>query len=353
MFGGQKGIAGFNEALSKHYPLVCLCSSNNEPADNVLYKVLSELPTSKQQFFQPAVWNKIVSVARKENPSFIILEHPYHAIGAKKAMKATGAKLILHSHNIESERFRHLGKWWWRFLRSYEKGIHGKATLSIFKTELDRDFAIEQFGLEPGKCIVIPYGIERPVVNQDAETMIRERHKISSEERIFLFAGTLDYQPNADAVENIHSRIIPALEKSGIAFKIIICGRNRDNRFGYLEEYSDPHVINVGEVGDIDNYFQAADMFINPVLTGGGIQTKNIDAIANHCSVICFDSMTTGLPAGICGNKLSAVPDNDWQAFVDKLIQASKHKERTPESFFTYFDWQNCITPLLKKLKTL
>lgn len=27
VFGGQKGIAGFNKHLAKHHPLVCLCSS--------------------------------------------------------------------------------------------------------------------------------------------------------------------------------------------------------------------------------------------------------------------------------------------------------------------------------------
>ena len=120
-FGGQKGISFFNKYLARYYPLTCLCSQNNTVMDDIGYKVLPLLPVNKIQFLHPGVKKKIRSITKRENATHIILEHPYHAIAANYAKKHTGAKLIIHAHNIESERFRIMERWWWRLLRKYEK----------------------------------------------------------------------------------------------------------------------------------------------------------------------------------------------------------------------------------------
>ena len=353
VFGGQKGIAGFNKHLAKHHPLVCLCSKNNEPADDLLNKVLPELPTNKLQFINPFVWRKIRTIAKRQKPIHIICEQPYHGIAALFAAKATNAKLIVHSHNIESERFRQAGKFWWRILRVYERWVHRKADLSLFKTDADRDFAITHFGLKAEKCIVVPYGIEKPLLNKTAGKLIRQKHRIADNEKIILFAGTLDYEPNAMAVKNIYNKIAPELENSGIPFKIIICGRNRNPSFNYLNDLSYRSVIKAGEVNDIENYFEAADVFINPVQLGGGVQTKNIDAISNHCTVVCFENMSAGLLLQVCGSKLQIAVENDWQGFVASTIKEMQQKEKTPDAFFAYFDWENNIKTLNERLKTV
>ena len=121
IFGGQKGIAGFNKELAREYSLVCLCSFNNEAGLETNYQVLPKLPVHKKQFLSPRCWETIRQVALKEKPTHIILEHPYHGIAAVKASRATGAKIILHAHNIESQRFRQLGKVWWWPLHFFEK----------------------------------------------------------------------------------------------------------------------------------------------------------------------------------------------------------------------------------------
>lgn len=353
VFGGQKGIAGFNKHLAKHHPLVCICSKNNEPTDDVFYKVLPELPISKLQFFNPFVWLKIRSVAKREKPTHIICEHPYHGIAAFLAARAIKAKLIIHSHNIESERFKQAGKFWWRILRVYERWVHRKADLSFFKTFSDMEFANKHFALGHLKSLRIPYGIERPIQNENAGKLIRQRHGLSENEHILLFAGTLDYLPNATAVMNIYRKLITELEKFDTPFKIIICGRNRHSSFSYLNNLSHPSILKIGEVADIENYFQAANVFINPVLQGGGVQTKNFDAIANHCNVVCFENMSAGLPLKLYEDKLLFASENDWQGFAATTIKLIKQKEKTPEAFFTYFGWEDSIRRVNEGLKTL
>jgi glycosyltransferase involved in cell wall biosynthesis len=350
VFGGQKGIAGFNKHLSMHRPLVCLCSENNEPAGHIPYKIIPELPVSKTQFLTPSCWKKIETVAQREEVTHIILEHPYHAIAAYRAQKITGAKIIIHSHNMESERFRQLGKWWWRILRRYEKWAHRKAALSLFKTQGDKEFAIVHFGLRPEQCVVVPYGIDQPVKNVNAGSLIRQRHGIGSEEKILLFAGTLDYTPNTEAVKHIIHTVAPDLENSGIAYRIIICGRDHKKN---LDSISHPKVIQAGEVPDIENYFSAADVFINPVLTGAGIQTKNIDALSYHCTTVCFEKMAAGIPVSICGNKLLLAENGNWDNFRAMIIKATTIHENTPGNFFNYFGWENILQSFIQQLSTV
>ena len=133
IFGGQKGIAGFNKELAREYSLVCLCSFNNEAGLETNYQVLPKLPVHKKQFLSPRCWETIRQVALKEKPTHIILEHPYHGIAAVKASRATGAKIILHAHNIESQRFRQLGKVWWWPLHFFENGSCTRPGLSYSK----------------------------------------------------------------------------------------------------------------------------------------------------------------------------------------------------------------------------
>jgi glycosyltransferase involved in cell wall biosynthesis len=348
VFGGQKGIAHFNKHLAWHIPLVCLCSRDNEPAGQIPYKVIAELPTGKGQFINPLCWQKISTVARKEEVTHILLEHPYHGIAAIKAKKATGARLIVHAHNIESQRFRLAGKWGWQLLRKYERWVHRKADLSLFKTEEDKRYAIEHFGLREDQCKIVPYGIEKPdpIDKELACRFIRNKYDIGTNEKIFLFAGTLDYMPNAKAVEDIFKEIAPRLTAANIPFKIIICGRNRFPSFHYLNQLTHPAVIMAGEVEDIALHFTAADAFINPVQYGGGVQTKNMDALAHHCNVVCFSNMSTTEIASVAGDKLFTCPPGDWGAFIVQLQVAAGSQTDTPVLFFETYNWKRIVLDL-------
>lgn len=347
IYGGQKGIALFNEHLGRLIPISCLCAKSNAGYD-VSYKVLPLLPETKSQFISPASWNLIRKIAVKEKPSHVILEHPYHGIAAVRAARHTGAKLIVHSHNIESERFRRLGKPGWKVLARYERWVHQQADLNLFKTETDLQYAIDKFQIDAERCMVVPYGIDEKLEeyakHNDHQSgnseLIRQRHDIPSTKKILLFAGTLDYLPNAKAVEAIYSEIAPRLRAMKFDFSIIICGRNKTEGFEHLQKLKDPDIIMLSEVADMAEYFQAADAFINPVSSGGGIQTKVIEAVSNHCNVVGFEQM---LDKAICDNarvKLYSVKRDNWQQFAEKTISASSQLQITPPEFFQHYSWQ-------------
>lgn len=351
VFGGQKGIARFNQHLGWQTPLVCLCSNDNEPSGHIPYKIVPELPAGKGQFINPTIWNTITRVAKENQVTHIILEQPYHGVAAVKAKNATGARLIVHSHNIESQRFHLAGRHGWRIFKGYEKWVHRKADLSLFKTEQDRDYAIKNFGLGENECMVVPYGIEmpKPIDKETTLRFIRHNHGIEPGEKIFLFAGTLDYAPNADAVEYIYREIAPRLSKTNLPYKIIICGRNKFPEFHFLNEFFHPNVIKAGEVDNIEHYFTVADAFINPVLVNIGVQAKNMDALSYHCNVVCFNTTSNGL-ASLLWNKLFTCPPNDWDGFVEQMQIAAHQQADTPSLFFEKYNWKRIVADLYEKL---
>ena len=352
-FGGQKGIAFFNTHLSQYHPLACLCSRNNEPSDDIPYTVIPELPLSRYQFIWPSTWWKIIQKARMLKPTHLILEHPYHGVAGFLACHLTNSKLVVHSHNIEFLRFKKEARWWWPLLRVYEKWVHRTADLNLFKTEKDLDFALQQFNLHRDKCALAPYGVEKPSAfpsREEARQIIGSKHGIPDGALLFLFAGTLDYKPNAEAVQFIYSEIVPLLRPAQLAFKIIICGRNQFPSFQYLREIHDEDVIYAGEVEDIEVYFRAADAFINPVLKGGGVQTKIIDALSFGCNVVCFETVLEGIYPEVFQEKLFTAKNQDWGSFVRQMEKAGTTKAPLPQQFFDYFNWDKTVAAMLDKL---
>ncbi len=355
IYGGQKGIALFNQYLSRRVSLTCICSKNNMPATDPGYAIAPVLPESKIQFINPVTWIKILRAVKRSGAGHIILEHPYHGVAAWLASRFTGAKLIIHSHNLEYERFREMKKRGWKLLYILEKWIHRKAMLSLFVTEKEKETAIEKFRLKPGKCIVIPYGIDPGLVmpgRNNAAELIRKRHSVLPGEKILLFAGTLDYLPNAKAAEKIFNEIAPRLTGMSFEGKILVCGRIKLRKFKYLEKLIHPLVIYAGEADDIENYFAGADVFINPVQSGGGMQTKMIDALGYDLPVVCFENMLAGVEESLCRDKLFKTKPGNSGHFCEQIIAAlnSGHK-KTQDAFYTYYSLATLTEKLAVRLK--
>jgi len=348
-FGGQKAVAFFNQHLADHAPMICLCSKNNENiATN--YRVENILPVGKLQVLNPFAWQRIYATVKREGTTHLLLEFPYYGLAGILCKKLLGVKLILNTHNLEYLRFKEQKKWWRGLLFHLERLTLQAADAVFFKTEADLKIAQSKFDLTPKKLSIIPYGIEekKELSKDKAEAIIRQRHGIAADEKILLFAGTLDYAPNADAVVSIAKNLIPLLNQKSFRCKIIVCGRNRLEEFNYLNDLQNNQLTIVGEVNDIETYFEAADVFINPVLSGGGVQTKTMDALSYHLNIVCFQSKAVGIDGA--ENKIAAVSDSDWQAFASAAIAASQRTTLTPQGFFEKYNWRTIAAKAYQKI---
>jgi polysaccharide biosynthesis protein PslH len=350
-YGGQKGIAYFNDSLGQKVSLSCFCSRNNQPDKVLSYKLRNELPVSRFQFWNPFVRNKILSFIRQQSFTHIIIEHPYHGWLGKYKQKP-GFRFIVHAHNIEHLRMKARAKLWWRLIKRTEQKAFALADHILFKTDADKIQAIRLFNIAPGKCFIVPYGIQesrQPAVNTTIKEQLRKKYNLAPDEKMLLFAATLDYEPNARALATIISIIIPLLQKKGFCFRVVICGSLPPKKI--MELNALPCITAAGFVSSLDNLMQAADVFINPVVSGSGIQTKNIEAVASGCNVVATHFAATGLPVYLLNEKVFVSPDNDWDLFTNNIITASALKQNTPQLFYEEYNWENIIARLLTAIE--
>ena len=344
--GGQKGIAFFNRYLSKTINLCCVTIEENSNTHVEGYPIKNILGNSRIRYINPFYFFTISQLIKENKITHLIIEHPYYGWLGILLKWFCKVKLIVHSHNIESHRFKSMGRWWWGILWHYEKFTHKNANHSFFIQDDDRNYAIENFKLNPQDCTTITYGFElshAPAAENKrlARELICEKHNIPVTEKILLFNGTLGYKPNLDALNSILERINPLLlAEPGFNYKIIICGNKLPIEYKGLIEYKEKNIIYAGFVDDINPYFKGADIFINTVIEGGGIKTKLVEALGYNLSVITTKSGAVGIPTEVTGAKMKVVDDGDWSAFVQQIILMNTDVTTVPE-FFEHFYWGN------------
>lgn len=289
---------------------------------------------------------KLKKEFKREQITHLIIEHPYLGWLALLLRYSLRLKLVVRSHNIEAIRFKTIGKWWWRILWHYEKFVHRRADMSFFITEEDRDYAVRVFGIDSKKSIVITYGTEKGhALSADEKAVAKkdicDRHGIPFSNHLLLYNGTMDYAPNKRGLDIILEEINPILlQQKDFNYTILICGNRLSPDYNELRPYNDRNILYAGFVDNIDTYFAAADIFINPVYDGGGIKTKLVEALAAGCSAVSFTNGAIGIPLAVTGQKLQIVPDGDSAGFAQLILASVPYlQEPVPQAFFDHFNW--------------
>lgn len=348
--GGQKYIAEFTRNLSKKADLTVISTPDNMPEEEnyIFLPILSE---NRLRYIDPRLILKLQTLIKKNKYNAIIWEHPYYGWLAIILKWLTGIYTVIHTHNIEYQRFRSMGKWWWAILKEYEKWTFRKADKVYCITENDRQEMIKEFKLRPEKTCLVTPGIENTMDYSQRglfRKKILQEHGLNEDIRILLFTGLLSYKPNEDAVLFIKNKIIPELAKRNpFPFVVIVCGKGINPK---IVKNENQHIIFTGFVEDVSEYIKAADLFLNPVITGGGIKTKVIEAIGFHTTVISTDNGAAGMNRNVCGDKLIIVPDYDVSAFTEAIATNADKKTGTPRDYFNYYQWDNIIELALTAL---
>ncbi len=343
--GGQKGIALFYRYLGEMTNLNLVVPSVSDRPNGYPATIFPILGKGIRRYINPLLYGRVKKVLKDTSSSVLIIEHPYLGWLGYLLKKGAHVKLVVHSHNIESLRFKSTGKWWWGLLWHYERFTHRAADFSFFVTREDMLFAMKHFKLSSKKCKTITYGFERssapsPEERHKAARFIREKHNIPTYEQVYLFNGTLHYGPNLDALEYILREINPRLLKERSDYKIIVCGKGLPDSFENLKGFADRNIIFAGFVDDIEPYFLGSDVFLNPLTDGGGIKTKLVEALGYNMDAVSTKSGAIGVPIEVTGGKLKVAEDKDWETFV-KLLISTKNQNNIPAEFFNHFYWGN------------
>ncbi|MFN7116097.1 MAG: glycosyltransferase family 4 protein [Saprospiraceae bacterium] len=353
--GGHAAGYGFCEFLAKEREIVVISTTNNPdlPLPFRLERLFSD---RFYKYFSPLVGLRLYQFLKKEHITHCVIQQPFIGLLILPIVKLLNIRLLVYSHNIEYQRFQTIGKWWWRFLWLVEWLLYRNANAVLFISRDDMREAIPIFKLNPNRCFEMPYGTRYPSTppgRDEARKIITQRHQLDPQAFLILFFATHSYKPNTDALERILDIINPILlQKADFPYKILICGGGLPERFNKLTAYQEKNIHYVGFVDKIDEYIQACDVTLNPVITGGGVKTKMVEAIALGTPVISAKTGAKGVDPVACGDKLVILQDDDNQGFAAAILHLkSKYYMPTPASFYKEYYWANAIQPALKEMQ--
>lgn len=346
--GGHWGVIIIEKLLSVYNKVTTITTINNVDDKKQPFQLSLSLPDKQSRYIPFAGIKTILEIARQQKADYIFAHHHYMFFTAKSVAYKLKIPLYIRSHNIETLRFKSLGKPWWRIMFQYEKMAYKKADRIFFVTEEDKDWAVENFKIAKDKSVVMPFGIDfdkSPELPKSIKIQVANLFDVPADVPWLFFMGQLDYMPNEEAVVIIIRKILPILRKRNIAFQTVIFGKNLSAviQEEIKQTAKNKDVIFVGFVPELAPVLSACDIMLNPMLSGGGVKTKVVESLAWNKTIVSTKSGAVGIEKAVCGEKLQICDDNDWERFADLVINniQIKNQPQIPDRYFDYYYSKN------------
>jgi len=263
------------------------------------------------------------NITNECNIDIIQFEHSFMANNVSQLCGNLKARKVLMFHNIACAQYyrvykveksifkkiRHLLEWVPMF--NWEPKIAEYFDKSVVVSDIDKNLL--QF-LNPMLDIsVIPNGV-------DAKSIIP--FPLGGRGKSLLFVGSMDYEPNEDAVRYFCKDVFPLLKKDIPEIKLTVVGKNPPTDLQKLSE--NPDIIITGHVDDILPFYQKAVLSVVPLRSGGGTRLKILEAMATGTPIVSTAIGCEGLD--VVDNKNIMIA-NTPEEFANKIIHLVSNED--------------------------
>jgi polysaccharide biosynthesis protein PslH len=145
-----------------------------------------------------------------------------------------------------------------------------------------------------------------------------------------LFVGAMHRDVNVDAVVYLCRDILPLVRKEAPAVRLTIVGASPTDTVQRLGR--EPGVTVTGFVDRLEPYYARATVFVSPLRVGGGIISKNLDAMAAGCPVVTTTIGNEGIGATPGVELLTADTPVDFAAAVLTVLRGDATARRVAEA---------------------
>ncbi len=201
--------------------------------------------------------------------------------------RRTGARLILDHHNIESMIIKRLAETTpsramrlyaaqeWPKLERYEANICKQCDAVLTVTEEDA-ITVRLLSPEVKSVTAIPIGVD----GEYFCPLPRVR-----DSKTLLSIGTMSWQPNIDAIFWFTEAIYPLIKAQEPGVKLSVVGASPTGKVRSLA-LADPSISVPGYVDDVRETAEDCAAFIVPLLSGGGMRVKIVNALSMALPVV-------------------------------------------------------------------
>jgi glycosyltransferase involved in cell wall biosynthesis len=250
---------------------------------------------------------------------------------------------VLFQHNVESALWQRMAsteanpakRFAYRLeakkMSRYERRALGKFHHVIAVSEHDRQ---QMLAMDPGCAItVVPTGVDTQKYGVAPPA--------SANPPRIVFTGSMDWEPNIDAVAYFCQQIFPGILTEFPLAKFQIVGRNPHSR---VQKLASPSIEVTGTVPSVADYLRDATVVVVPLRIGGGTRLKIFEAMAMGKAVVSTSIGAEGLDV-VSGRDLVLADDatNQIQA-INLLLRDSvlrRRYEKAATQLAAQYDWSN------------
>ncbi len=196
----------------------------------------------------------------------------------------------------------------WRRMRRLELHQATAADLNVMISALEQR---DLWRLAPqARTVLVRNGVDLDYFRRPAGSAPRPDGPL-------VLVGSLNHPPNIDAAQRMARDVLPLLRSGGRDLRLQLVGRRPAPEVTALGAL--PGVDVVGEVADVRPYLAAAAVVCAPIMFGGGVRVKLLDAMAMGCAIVSTPKAAEGL-ALRDGEQLVIAPIEQFSAALGALL---------------------------------
>lgn len=277
-----------------------------------------------QSYFLERFWSEnwnahLIQVLQKEKFDIIQLEHLYMGLYLKPIRKYSRARVILRPQNVENQV-------WQRYLTGpinpFKKQYLQIATNRLLKFEMQMAKAVDgiiaisdadadtfrEYSPET-PCTSVPIGFDFTTIGT------YDMYKQFENFPVFYHLGSMDWMPNIQGIKWFIEEVMPLVTTVYPEFVFRIAGKKMPEWFFHRQS---KNLVADGEVTDSQLYHSNKSIMIVPILSGGGIRVKIIEAMALGKTIISTTIGAEGIPCTDQENILIADTKEDFSIQIKK-----------------------------------
>jgi glycosyltransferase involved in cell wall biosynthesis len=223
-------------------------------------------------------------------------------------------------------------------MRDFEASVFARCTAILPISENERAEAYRLFA-HPN-AVVLENGVDTEAF---APTPIPEAPHL-------LFTGVMNYDPNPEAIRYFVREIFPTILAGEPRATLTVVGKNPPNDVLALDVGSGGAVRVTGFVPEVAPYFAEARVCIVPLLSGGGVRNKILEALAAGRPVVSTSLGAEGLDLEPSRHLLLADSPDAFAAATLRLLRDGDLCERMAhagrERVVSRYDWNTLARKL-------
>ena len=271
-----------------------------------------------QRFYSKAFREKLTRLLKNNTFEVVQLESIYTTPYIQTIRKYSKAKVVLRAHNIEYRIWERLSrqpgnifkKWYYRLLsrrlKKYETKRLNRVDAVVTITEED-DREAKKLGCSK-PMLIAPFGIDLKkyyITKKDIEL------------NSIFHLGSMDWQPNEEAIRWFIENVWPKLHEKHPQLKFYLAGRNMPE---WLSKSTFRTIIIEGEIKNPLDFMSSKNIMVVPLLSGGGMRVKIIEGMAMGKTIISSTIGAEGIKYKSNQNILIANTPNEFINAIDQCL---------------------------------